>query len=145
MKEKLGTKTRKPRTKPEKAELSSGNIFADLGFQDADERLLKAKLASQVAQFIEKKGWTQSRVVSPHFALNGTGRGGRRQNPIRADHLRRATGFSRFRLFNCSRHEHFIRPLVCGACHGVGPVSATTVHRQRNPLLGLDAHHTRRD
>ena len=32
------------------------------------------------------------RVVSPHFALNRTGRGGRWQNPIRADHLRRATG-----------------------------------------------------
>ena len=34
------------------------------------------------------------RVVSPYFALNRTGRGGRRQNPIRADHLRRATGLS---------------------------------------------------
>ncbi len=38
------------------------------------------------------------RVVSPLFALNRTGRGGRRQDPIRADHLRRATGFSMFGL-----------------------------------------------
>ncbi len=63
MKQQIRAKTRKSRTKPEKVELSSGNIFADLGFQDADERLLKAKLASQVAQFIEKKGWTQSQAA----------------------------------------------------------------------------------
>jgi predicted XRE-type DNA-binding protein len=63
MKEQIRRKIRKPRTKPEKAELSSGNIYADLGFQDAEERLLKTKLASQVAQLIEKKSWTQSQAA----------------------------------------------------------------------------------
>jgi len=40
-------------------EPGSGNVFADLSFRDAEERLLKAKLATKIAQLIEKKGWTQ--------------------------------------------------------------------------------------
>jgi len=48
------TKARKPRASSEKVETSSGNVFADLGFQDAEERLLKAKLATKIAQLIEK-------------------------------------------------------------------------------------------
>jgi hypothetical protein len=46
------------------------------------------------------------RIVSPHFALNRTGRGGRRQNPIRADHLRRATGLSVFGLLDYRGRRH---------------------------------------
>jgi hypothetical protein len=46
---------RKSRANNEKIELSSGNVFADLGFQDADERLLKAKLVTKIALLIEKK------------------------------------------------------------------------------------------
>jgi len=57
------TKTRKPSVRSVKAEPSSGNIFADLGFQDAEERLLKAKLASKIAKLIEKKGWTQAQTA----------------------------------------------------------------------------------
>ncbi len=53
------TKPRKSRAGDERVELSSGNVFADLGFRDAEERLLKAKLATKIAQLIEKKGWTQ--------------------------------------------------------------------------------------
>jgi predicted XRE-type DNA-binding protein len=59
-------KAMKPtRTKANKemVEASSGNVFADLGFQDAEERLLKAKLATKIAQLIEKKGWTQSQTA----------------------------------------------------------------------------------
>lgn len=64
MKEKVkGTKARKSRANNEKAETSSGNVFADLGFQDAEERLLKAKLATKIAQLIEKKGWTQAQTA----------------------------------------------------------------------------------
>jgi predicted XRE-type DNA-binding protein len=37
----------------------SGNVFADLGLPDADERMLKAQLAVQIRRFIEEKGWTQ--------------------------------------------------------------------------------------
>src|SRR5712692_9372881 len=54
---------RKSRANDQKAEPGSGNVFADLGFQDAEERLLKAKLATKIAQLIEKKGWTQAQTA----------------------------------------------------------------------------------
>src|SRR6266545_5447059 len=57
------TKARKSRGSAEKVEPGSGNVFADLGFQDADERLLKTKLATKIAQLIEKKGWTQAQTA----------------------------------------------------------------------------------
>ena len=44
-------------------EPSSGNVFADLGLPDAEERLLKAEITSQIAQLIRKKGWTQSQAA----------------------------------------------------------------------------------
>jgi len=57
------TKTRKSSARSEKTEPSSGNVFADLGFHDAEERLLKAKLATKIAQLIERKGWTQAQTA----------------------------------------------------------------------------------
>ena len=42
---------------------SSGNVFADLGLPDADERMLKAQLAVQIRRFIEEKGWTQTEAA----------------------------------------------------------------------------------
>ena len=58
------TKARSAGTKGEKIEVSSGNVFADLGFEDSEERLLKAKLASKIAQLIEEKGWTEAQTVA---------------------------------------------------------------------------------
>ena len=57
------TKARKSRANDKKVETGSGNVFADLGFRDAEERLLKAKLATKIAQLIEKKGWTQAQTA----------------------------------------------------------------------------------
>ena len=57
------TKARKSRGNAEKVEPGSGNVFSDLGFRDAEERLLKAKLATKIAQLIEKKGWTQAQTA----------------------------------------------------------------------------------
>lgn len=57
------TKIRKSSARSEKVELGSGNVFADLGFQDAEERLLKAQLATKIAQLIEEKGWTQAQTA----------------------------------------------------------------------------------
>jgi len=57
------TKTKKRRANTEKAEASSGNVFADLGFEDSEERLLKARLATKIAQLVEKKGWTQAQIA----------------------------------------------------------------------------------
>ena len=51
-KEVKAAKTKSPKTKRPKVVLSSGNVFADLGFKDAEERLLKAK------HMIEKKAGT---------------------------------------------------------------------------------------
>ncbi len=63
------TKARKTRAIDEKVELGSGNTFADLGFRDAEERLLKAKLATKIAQLIEEKGWTQTQTAE-HIGLD---------------------------------------------------------------------------
>ena len=63
---KARTKSSKPKTSRasrEKIELGSGNVFADLGFEDSEERLLKAKLATKIAELIEKKGWTQAQTA----------------------------------------------------------------------------------
>jgi predicted XRE-type DNA-binding protein len=46
-------------TKP-RVTRSSGNVFADLGIKDPDEALLKAQLASRIAQAISAKKLTQA-------------------------------------------------------------------------------------
>lgn len=57
------TKTKKMTGRKEKVQDSSGNVFADLDFQDTEELLLKAKLASKIAQLIEEKGLTQAQIA----------------------------------------------------------------------------------
>src|SRR5215217_2773182 len=57
------TKIRKSTGRSKKVQPSSGNVFADLGFHDAEECLLKAKLATKIAQLIESKGWTQAQTA----------------------------------------------------------------------------------
>jgi len=42
---------------------SSGNVFADLGLPDAEERLAKAELARQIELIIKKKRLTQERAA----------------------------------------------------------------------------------
>lgn len=40
--------------------VGSGNVFADLGFPDAEERFAKLKLAMQINEIIEQHGWNQT-------------------------------------------------------------------------------------
>lgn len=40
-------------------ERGSGNVFADLGMPNADEMLVKAKLAVKIAEILRARGWTQ--------------------------------------------------------------------------------------
>lgn len=40
-------------------EISSGNIFKDLGIKDADELLIKSRLALKIAKIIKMKKFTQ--------------------------------------------------------------------------------------
>lgn len=57
------TKTKKGTVRKEKVEVSSGNVFADLGLQDSEELLLKAKLVAKIAELIEEKGLTQAQIA----------------------------------------------------------------------------------
>ena len=43
---------------------SSGNVFADLGLPNADERLLKAELAHAITRIISRQGLTQAAAAS---------------------------------------------------------------------------------
>jgi predicted XRE-type DNA-binding protein len=65
MKSKVGgNKTKKDRTmKVEKVERGSGNVFADLGFRDAEDRMWKAQLAIKISRLIQSKGWTQAQAA----------------------------------------------------------------------------------
>ena len=56
-------KRTKKRAKNIEVEVGSGNVFADLGLPDAEERLLKANLVFQIAQLIDKKKLTQAKVA----------------------------------------------------------------------------------
>lgn len=42
---------------------SSGNVFADIGLPEADELLLKAKLATAIADLIREKSWSQRKAA----------------------------------------------------------------------------------
>ena len=46
-----------------KSKKSTGNVFEDLGFENSDEMLTKAKLVYQINQYIEKKKLSQSKVA----------------------------------------------------------------------------------
>ena len=37
----------------------SGNVYADLGYKNADEMLVKAQLVAKIAEIIQRKGLTQ--------------------------------------------------------------------------------------
>jgi predicted XRE-type DNA-binding protein len=41
-------------------EKSAGNVSSDLGLADANEMLVKAKLAREIGEIIDARGWTQS-------------------------------------------------------------------------------------
>src|SRR5260221_10688004 len=43
--------------------ISSGNIFADLGFPDAEERMAKINLALQINVLIKRKKFTQKQAA----------------------------------------------------------------------------------
>ncbi len=49
------------RKKPE-YEIGSGNVFADLGLEDADELLIRAKLGYTVRMILEKRGLKQKEI-----------------------------------------------------------------------------------
>src|SRR5215204_655348 len=50
-------------SKRDKVTRSGGNVFADLGLPDPEDRMLKAQLALKIQQLIERKGMTQSEIA----------------------------------------------------------------------------------
>jgi len=41
----------------------SGNVFADLGFPDAEDHLVKAELVSELKHIVDREGWTQAHAA----------------------------------------------------------------------------------
>jgi predicted XRE-type DNA-binding protein len=85
-----GTKAKKRQPTREKVEIGSGNVFADLGLENPEQLLLKAELATQITQLIEKKGWTQAETAER------TGLDQPKVSRLLRGHL---SGFSADRLF----------------------------------------------
>jgi predicted XRE-type DNA-binding protein len=44
-------------------EMSSGNVFADLGLPNAEDRMTKAKLAHQISILVDAAGLTQAKAA----------------------------------------------------------------------------------
>lgn len=43
---------------------SSGNVYADLGFDDPDMELVKADLAIEISRIISARGWTEPEAAT---------------------------------------------------------------------------------
>lgn len=52
------------RSKALEKQVSSGNVFADLGLPEAGEHLVKAGLVLKIGRIIEEKGLTQTAAAS---------------------------------------------------------------------------------
>lgn len=65
------------------AEVSSGNVFADLGFDNPEEEMLKAKLAREIRAIIKRRRLTQAKsaellgMKQPDVSAIVTGRTGK--------------------------------------------------------------------
>jgi len=73
-------------------EKGTGNVYADLGYGDAEEMLIKAQLVTKIAEIIKRKGLTQTQAADllgmPQPKLSNLLRG-------------RFRGFSERRLMDC--------------------------------------------
>ena len=108
--------------------ISSGNVFADLGFENPEEELAKAKLTYQISRIIADHGWTQEQAAEVL---------GIDQPKVSALVRGRLSGFSIERLMrflNALDHDVTITvsPKAPGRPHGhtsvVEPVAASTTH-----------------
>jgi predicted XRE-type DNA-binding protein len=53
-----------PRNKPLPRQVSSGNVFADLGAADPEEHLIKASLVSKIDAILRERGLSQSAAAA---------------------------------------------------------------------------------
>src|SRR5258705_11760414 len=77
---------------PKKVTASSGNVFADLGFDSPEEELLKAKLVREIRAIIKRRKLTQTKAA----AMLGL-----KQPDVSALVTGRAAKFSIDRLVRC--------------------------------------------
>ena len=79
MANKVTAKTKRPAAtarpvKPDEVDAGSGNVFADLGFADSDERRLRVQLAMQLNDLITARPLTQAQasalfgIPQPHIS-----------------------------------------------------------------------------
>ena len=72
--------------------MGTGNVYADLGYGNADEMVIKAQLVTKIAEIIKRKGLTQTEAA----ALLGM------PQPKLSNLLRgQFRGFSERRLMDC--------------------------------------------
>ena len=43
---------------------SSGNVYADLGFEDPESMLVRARLAMEISDLIKAEGWSQREAAA---------------------------------------------------------------------------------
>ena len=53
----------KRRKQPSTLEVGSRNVYADLGFPDSDEMLVKAQLVSKISEIIHERGYNQTEAA----------------------------------------------------------------------------------
>ena len=44
-------------------QMGTGNVYADLGYGDADEMLIRAQLVTKIGEIIKRKGLTQTQAA----------------------------------------------------------------------------------
>jgi predicted XRE-type DNA-binding protein len=73
---------KKPPKRTIRSEESSGNVFADLGFKNPEQEIIKADLTLQIYRTIKQRGLTQTEagkvigVKQPHVSALMRGRSG---------------------------------------------------------------------
>lgn len=70
----MSTKTKSPTKTAIRVQKSTGNVFADLGFPNPEQELLKTKLTLEIYRLIRKRGLTQTEagkilgIKQPHVS-----------------------------------------------------------------------------
>jgi predicted XRE-type DNA-binding protein len=59
----MNSKAKSKKRNDDSVFVGSRNVFADLGLPDADQRLAKARLASEIADIIDHSGLTQTQAA----------------------------------------------------------------------------------
>ena len=56
--------TQRSKQKSVSRTVGSSNVYADLGFRDADDMLIKAQLVAKIAELVANRGYTQAKAAT---------------------------------------------------------------------------------